>query len=340
MFKCIRLGKLLEEGISLYQQKEFTKANGVFSQALTTSPRDFAAHFWLVRTLTMLSDYVAAREVLLQCRQLKPKVTELLLEPWEGLIYGLENDYILFSNQLDQYNVAADQNLQSCYFKKNYTMRELATVSLLAISAVFIAGIAHHDESYFSVLIAAILMFIIHLCYFHFNTLLPLNLWLRCQWIKEQIGRLAHNSSFIRLNVIIIVCVGVYVLGLMAFIGIFSKSKMYSIETLPNNPIRQPFVWMYTSIIHLLAPAPEELVFRLVWYNYLAKYNKYIAYIGVSFLFMLLHLSMNPVHFLLSFVLIWSYIRYQTLLAPIILHLVYNLSYVIFELLGFKLFLS
>jgi len=83
MFKFIKMGKLLEQGVMQYQQKDFTKASHVFEQALAINEQDFTANFWMARTLTMLGDYEGVKALLNKCRELAPQVIELLMSHWK-----------------------------------------------------------------------------------------------------------------------------------------------------------------------------------------------------------------------------------------------------------------
>lgn len=318
MLGFIKKGKLLEQGIKLYQQKDFTKAIDVFNQALIIEGKDFAVNFWLARSQTMLGNYVIAKELLNKCGELEPKVIELLIIPWESLIQSLESNKKFDCEQLSHYDVEADSKLFMCYFKNQYSFREL-----LIISFILLLGgelIELNPQSHWGLGFAALLITVIQLGYFHFNTLLPLNLWLRYRWMKEQIQILISNSSFMLLTV------GFIIISLIVVDrGILSTIQSLQMDTTTvHETIREHYqrIWIKVPYNLLVGPIAGELTFRLVWYNYLAKYNKYIAYFGVSLFIMLLQGS--PAQFFMSLFLIWIYNKYNTILAPIILHFTNN----------------
>lgn len=321
MLEHIKKGKLLEQGINLYHKKDFVKANVVFNEALSIDVNDFAVNFWMARTQTMLGSYVSAKELLNKCRELKPKVIELLIVPWEALIDSLENNENFTYEQLSQCNIETDNNLYTCYFKKQYSFKELLIISLIWFVGNAIVGVG--EQSYSVVEFAALLIPIIQLCYFHFNTVLPLNLWLRYQWVKEQIHRLIFNTSFILFTIGFIV----------VFAIVLDRSIIKTIHSLPREIAYEAIqelcqkMWIGVPSLLLSGPISGELTCCLVWYNYLAKYNKYVAYFGVSLLTMLLLFS--PTRFFMSLGLIWAYNRYKSIMSPIVIHFLIGFYFLI-----------
>lgn len=236
--------------------------------------------------------------------------------PLENLIQGLENGDRLSSELIVQYNSAADNSLHQCYFKKYYALDEVISVTLieqLLMLPIFIIAPLYRLPG---VTIWEYLLMSIILCYFHYSTLLPLNLWLRYQWVKEQMNCLARDLSFRQLTVGFLIGAGVYYFGLNLL------SPQLTVQSFKNPVDIQIVLWNWLA--GPSAPPSEEL-WRLAWYNYLAKYDKYYACVGVSLLFMWSHWSAVPANFLLSLVCIWTYNRYNTIIAPMILHLAYNL---------------
>ncbi|GMA99894.1 type II CAAX endopeptidase family protein [Pelosinus sp. IPA-1] len=323
MIKFIQLGKVLKNGMYFYQQKDFVKAKYSFEQALVIDSHDFMANYWTARTSIMLGDYVNAQNLFNICRILKPKVVELLITPWEILINRLDNG-LLLKEQLQQCDLEINNNLHKCFFKKQYSIIQLFTVLFIGqfislIGIIIAVGVVIHgfvelnELKGIGVAIVTYIVVIIELIYFHFSTLLPLNLWLRFQWVKEQIHKLIICHSFRLLIINFLSGVGFYYM-VITLLGIH-------VEITPRE-VSQSLWWL----AGLASPLNEELIFRLAWYNYLAKYGEILAYIGVSLLFMLSHLEINLTYFLLSIVFIWSYNKYQNIFAPIMLHFLYNLS--------------
>jgi len=139
--------------------------------------------------------------------------------------------------------------------------------------------------------------------------LLPLNWWAQYDYILLQLKKLTRSSSFIGFISIFLVFITI--------LNYISGHKLVSSNyiTLVNY-----------SII-------EEIVYRGILYNFFKKFNKALAYIGVSILFCLGHLSHYGIwHFIMSLLLIWIYEKYKTIIAPIILHIINNTYFLIFHL--------
>ena len=82
----------------------------------------------------------------------------------------------------------------------------------------------------------------------------------------------------------------------------------------------------------IFGPILEELVFRGIVYNRLKTFNKKnIAIILTSIIFALFHTDIiNSVYaFIVSFVLIYLYDKYKTIKAPIIMHIILNITIIL-----------
>lgn len=84
----------------------------------------------------------------------------------------------------------------------------------------------------------------------------------------------------------------------------------------------------YIICTAILGPILEELVFRGIVFNELKTFNKQMTSILItSFLFAFFHSTVLQViyAFALSFMLIYVYQKYKTIIAPILLHIVSNI---------------
>lgn len=265
----------------------------------------------------MLGDYAAAKSLLDTCRKLKPQVVELLIEPLDSLISEMDKEVV--SEKINQYDSETENKLYKCYFKKQYSLGEIFIVSLIFLSCImFAAPLIYRILGIPALAFSSYFITAVQLSYFHINTTLPLNLWLRYQWVKAQIHKAASQPQFW----ILAIGVSIFRVVLLYKIALFKPELL-----LPINHLSSSFLWYWLG--GLPQPLNEELVFRLALYNYLTKFNKYLAYIGTSLLFMFAHLSFDPLTFLFSIVLIWAYNRYQTIIAPIIIHFANNFIMII-----------
>lgn len=79
----------------------------------------------------------------------------------------------------------------------------------------------------------------------------------------------------------------------------------------------------------VMAPVAEEFIFRGVLYRFVKQLGyPRCAWLGVSFLFALIHMDMAAVVplFVLALALTWLYERTDNLLAPILAHSLFNLA--------------
>ncbi|MFJ5771639.1 lysostaphin resistance A-like protein [Psychrobacillus sp. NPDC093180] len=126
----------------------------------------------------------------------------------------------------------------------------------------------------------------------------------------------------------------------MALAGIIIITLVKSLVVTANGNITTSDIntspFMIIPIV-IFGPLVEELVFRRIIFHVLSvKFNLFMSIILTSLLFSSWHLSLIsfPELFWLSIVLSYSYYLTNRLLAPIILHIVWNLSPFIFQCIG------
>lgn len=296
MFNYIKKGRFLEQGINLYKQKNYVKALAFFHKAESIDKNDFSVNYWLARAQIMNGDYVAAKKLLNVCRKLKPKVIDLLIVPWEELIHHLETDQKAVVEQQHQCDIDADRNIHECYFRNLYSFKEVISFCFINMLVDYLLGLYVPDK-------------------LDFVTLLPLNMWIRYCWIKKQIKNLFHSSSFW------LFLAGFIFISLIIFDGLFfCRVKLSHIEISVVNKLISEYykelsVFKLFYIV-LLGPITGQLLYSLVWYNYLVKYNRIIGYVGVFLLFLIYG---DWVAAFMSFFCILAYNKYNTILAPIVL---------------------
>ena len=307
MFNYIKKGRFLEQGINLYKQKNYVKALAFFHKAESIDKNDFSVNYWLARTEIMNGDYVVAKKLLNVCRKLKPKVIDLLIVPWEELIHDLETDQKAVVEQQHQCNIDADKNVYKCYFRNLYSFKEVISFYFLSFLVDYLSYLYVPDHLDFTVFI--------QLAYLHFSTVLPLNMWIRYCWIKTQIKNLFHSSSFL------LFFAGFIFISLIIVNGLFLCSVDLShIEISAVYKVISEYYQRSSGLqllhIALIGPIKVQLLYGLIWYNYLAKYNRLIGYVGVFFL---LSLYGDWGAAFVSFFCIFAYNKYNTILAPIVL---------------------
>lgn len=75
----------------------------------------------------------------------------------------------------------------------------------------------------------------------------------------------------------------------------------------------------------IIFPIFEEIFFRGILYGYLRRYGMFISWSLVSIVFCMYHLEMASIwHVVLSLVLLKAYEEEQSILAPILLHILNN----------------
>jgi hypothetical protein len=308
VFQYIKKGKLLEQGINLYKQKSYVEALSFFHKAESIDKNDFSVNYWLARAQIMNGDYVAAKKLLDVCRKLKPKVIDLLIVPWEDLIHNLETDKKAFFEKQHQCDIDADKNIYKCYFRNIYSFKEVISFYFINILVDYLLYLYVPEQ-------LDVIALLIQLSYLHFSTLLPLNMWIRYCWIKKQIKNLFRSSSFLLFLAGFIIISLIIVDGLFFYRINLSHIEISMVHELINEYYKRSSCFMLFHIV-LVGPIKWQLLYSLVWYNYLAKHNRIIGYVGV-FLLLLIYGDLAPAF--MSFFCILAYNKYNTILAPIVL---------------------
>ena len=134
------------------------------------------------------------------------------------------------------------------------------------------------------------------------------------------------KSNFKFKNLIVPILFGISI-SLIYNIVLFSLNNVVGF----TNEFQASSLPLYVQIITsgILGPILEELTFRGVVYNKLKEFNKPMtAIILCSVIFGILHVDIiNAIYaFGVSFILIYLYEKYKTIIAPIIMHISLNVT--------------
>jgi len=330
----MNFGQALEKGIDFYNRRMYADAKEFFQKAFCINRDDFVINFWLMRVSIMTLDYTSGQEFLSRCIQIEPKLKDMLIDPWckvlNESLQGKESD------ELETLNQKTNELLDRCHQDRNFTIYNFVGVLALYFLTLsiyeFVLDVLQfrfriqmtiHLISYIYLLKVLFFSLPIALYYFHKSLYTP-NLWIELCRVKRCFNELGRNNRF-----------KVMALGFCIFvmlpevISIFypefseESAKMvvanYNVYPIPN--------FLY---ILLIAPVVEEILFRGMLFKYIKKYDKSLAYIMTSILFYYFHgEAASDGHYIHSLIYCWSYNKYGTMVAPIILHFLNNFLFII-----------
>jgi len=327
--KFLYYGKAIEEGIKFYYNDSFCDAKMKFIQAAKMNSKDFTVNFWLARVSFMLNENQAGLMYIKVCKQLKPKLTSLI-EPWESLIENQGKNKIESLNTIKLINSTSDQLLDSYYRNMDYNLLN-SVVGTLVVSLILIGvyGIAPRLEAFNGVIVAIILMGV-GLRYFCKKTKLSLDFYRRCKMAIRDAKKLYSKYLYeILVGFIVLMVAKFFIDGIITNFDLNEIKSIYGgkyegerfyFKILKTSPVFLIFYIIAGGIL-------EEFLMRYVWFNYFVKKGIYRAYIYTAILFSLGHMSILGLnHIVTSLIFTYYYDKYKTIIAPITLHILYNLA--------------
>lgn len=116
--------------------------------------------------------------------------------------------------------------------------------------------------------------------------------------------------------------------------AIFSGSELVSQYSQTMDLLTQDKLWIDILAVGILAPVSEELVFRGLVFNRLRYFvNERGAILTSAFIFGMMHMpSVIQVGyaFVLGYILAYAYSKFENILVPILIHMIFNLSNFLF----------
>ncbi|GBG57430.1 putative membrane peptidase YdiL [Sporomusaceae bacterium FL31] len=153
-------------------------------------------------------------------------------------------------------------------------------------------------------------------------------------WSKmKEIVKLFSNQEFIRC-LILLISIKFIFLFLMCF---FASNEFMDFSGFFRNKefVLKP-LGILTTVI--LAPICEEVIFRGLIFGAVKQFNQYFAYMVSVSLFYVYHgAEASYLHILLGIFFAFTFVRFNTLLAPIILHSAHNMIFIL-SLIIFRMF--
>jgi membrane protease YdiL (CAAX protease family) len=282
---------------------QYFEADKWIDKVLFIKRNNFTANFYKIRIAVMLNQYQKAIELinLYKSVNFSSQVNELLTL-WGNFCISKLNfhDEGISKSNL---NIKTDSMLEFYQHHRVIKLRDL----LLSLSFIIFIMLFRSAVCVFIIKIKmafelsadlTMVLFTLFLVYFY-NTKTALKsdnctLFLYC--IKK-VRLLIHSTHFKS------VC------GMLLLVAAMQK------QTSSYYPLALIFVY----------PIGEELFFRGLLYNYLKKFGQGISWTVVTAVFFMLHLGMgNYFHILLSLCCLLVYDEEKTILAPILVHILYN----------------
>lgn len=147
--------------------------------------------------------------------------------------------------------------------------------------------------------------------------------------VKEHISHIKFHSSYF-----------IVILGILASAGISKAVTIFPIDNIIGSyeNVRTEFasnalIWQILALV-LAGPCMEELIFRGLVYKRIKRYTKSMSGVYISaLLFGVYHFNLvqGIYGFVLGILLCYVYEKYETILAPVLLHVSANLTALVMD---------
>jgi len=341
VFKWMAFGKFLEAGIENYDLGIYEQAKREFQSALDINDNDFLVNFWLLRINIKLGNSQESKQFAAKCISLRPDLKEIVM-PWQFLIESgipSKEEWIELETKTDK-QITKYQNYRTYSIKDVF---KIFGTCLLIIAGIFVfyviclfylkiplSAFSKVDQiPPISMIIPYLLSLPFVLIYYR-KPILIMNLWIKI----KRITFLFKNKRFLYY---LLILVGIKLL-IVIFTAIMQVSGLYNYWDMLRG---KEYYLNYPSVIIIvvfLAPICEEVIFRGLIFRYINQFNRLLAYTVSIFLFYSFHGgAANFLHILLGIFFAFAYEKFDTLLAPIVLHVFQNIVAIIAIFLHLKL---
>jgi len=298
--------KFIYAGIIAYQSKNFAESQSLFEKALLINPTDFTTNFWLLRTTALQGNFDVAIQSLNVCKQCSViSKVENLIKPWDEYCSSPTTN----PQQVELLNKHTDELLEYYqHFREFHLLDILKSFLMILISGSIVYVVMPKDTSLvvlssLFILIIAPLMIIF---YYRKTTIIP-SFFVLFYYCLHRIRKLFSSNNFINTSLVVI-------------IGILVAAKWFPFKALGST---KNYATIITAIV--LTPIYEEIFFRGVLYGYLKKHGKPLAWALATLIFYWTHGdSAAYSHIILSCAALYIYDSEKTILAPILVHSMYN----------------
>lgn len=321
MMKWIVFGKNLQGGIKLYNEKRFSDAQTSFQKAVSINANDFIVNYWLMKVSVVLWDFSEAQKYMGECLRLQPDVEKTLIDPWRSSLNSLKNSECVDLQKIDDETTVLLNGYQQI---RNFSIWE--TLALWVAGALFytigysIENILLNDFTDLEFVESAIVPFfsiaitILATIYYYIKPKILPNVWIAINLGILQFKHLCHNRGFLW------VCLMV----LLPTVP-WEPLTINSEELIAMKNTYKSLDLSKITLYLISAPIYEEILFRGMLFNNLKKYNRVLAYVIVALLFYGHHFDEAVLsHFIHSLFYCWVYEKYDTILAPLLIHMSYN----------------
>lgn len=337
MFKWLSFDRDIEKGSELYNKRMYVESKSYFRRAENNNSNNFIVNFWLMRVTIMTCDYINAKDYLTKCVNINSTLKEKLIDPWADLLNQTK------ASNLVDLNEKTNKLLESYQRDRTFTILDLCGVFLLyyfvqkiySLTLYFTKINDRYWEGYIYISFIGLFFYVPITIYYYFKPRLKPNLWKEIIQTKEKNKQLFKQKGYLGVcllfSVITSLPFGLYFIN-PEFVRTSAKAYAATYNSYP--------LINYLALLTIV-PVCEELIFRGMLFKFIKKYNVLLAYFITSALFFFYHGSMKSEwNFISSLLFCWAYDKYKTLIAPIVLHLLNNLLFILYLLFNIYIILS
>lgn len=319
-FKWITFGKLMGLGINSFRQASYEQAKSMFEKAAEINENDYLVNFWLFRIYGRLGLVSEAKNHAAKCISLRPDL-EKLFTPLKMI---LENG-IASKEQWLELDIKLEQYIIEYQKTREYSIKDIFRVCTVFLIIFFLVMVFFALCRVFNIPIFEILdrspsikMLL------DYAPLIPL-IWIYYSkpklvtnyWIKIQdLACLMTNTRFLK---------WMYALISLKFLAV--------LLTLNDNVLIGSEPYLNTGamlMVVIIGPICEEVCFRGLLFSYIKQYSRFFAYFVSVWLFYTFHGgNASYLHIMLGIFFALAYEKFDTLMAPIVLHSAQNVVFII-----------
>lgn len=324
MLEFIKFGRAMDEGIRLYNAKHYLDSQYCFDRALELDPNDYQANFWKARVLIYQSNYEEAEKYLARGKDIG-ETDELieLLDLWCHQPFDLKHGQEPSPHVLQEIDVITKDKLELYNIRRRYSMRDILIYFFYFIisSTVYVGVSQFGKKDLIGDWISGSIFSLLGIWHYYSKVILPLNLWMSYKQILDEFKCLCKDKRYLML---------VFLYGSYGFVpNIIGDNPPHSVSLFVVQSFSSfPILAVFSTGLLVIF---EEVLFRGTLYPIFCRFfsflslNKSISSVIAALIFMFYHgPNFDPSLIALALVCTYLYDTYDTLVAPVILHLIYN----------------
>lgn len=312
--RSLKFDTFVFEGMEAYRRNEYQLANDLLDKALLMNKDNYLAELWKIRSLVMLEKQEDALQVIEKYMQKKLDFRlKELLEKWKDICVRKKTEEIDVI-ELKKLNEETDLLQEKYQHQRNIRIIDLVFLDIVVRTIVLICGPRLLDLSTEAkILYGNMGVFIITVYYYYFKTILPANIYEIWIYILRTLRRIyallvKEKSRYALLS---------------GFVVLTAMNVLYGYNMMNE--------FFFTSVAAfmigmLVLPIAEEIVFCGFMYGYV----KNCKWLGVCSYLVGRSLFQGELigywYVILAMICLYAYHKKKTILAPIAIHFLSNIS--------------